>query len=316
MSAGYGGPVVDAFLHTPWFGGDDPDDPRGDRVDWTGDPRLRRVMHTFHHTSPDGAHAEPLGQEHLLADMEAAGVERAILPAKVYYAASEQGVRAVHRELAKLTDGTGGRIRAVGTIVPPELGPGSYWDVMQNGRLLAEATERHGFVGVHVTPSPWGMPPSHKWFYPLYAKCVELGVALFSYVGMPGPLWPMAPNDPAHLDEVALAFPELRIVAHHIGDPWVDMAIRLAARHPHVYLCTSAWSPKRYPPALVAFMRETWHGTPGSRKVVYASDAPLLDMRRATRDARALGLAEDQLRAVLHDNARRLFWPDEEEATG
>ena len=42
--AGDDGPVVDAFLHTPWLGGDDRADPRDD-VDWHGDPRLARVMH-------------------------------------------------------------------------------------------------------------------------------------------------------------------------------------------------------------------------------------------------------------------------------
>ena len=31
VTAGYDGPVVDAFLHTPWLGGDVPADPRGDK---------------------------------------------------------------------------------------------------------------------------------------------------------------------------------------------------------------------------------------------------------------------------------------------
>ncbi len=43
----YDGPVVDAFLHTPWLGGDDEADPRGDSFDWQGDDRLKRVMRTF-----------------------------------------------------------------------------------------------------------------------------------------------------------------------------------------------------------------------------------------------------------------------------
>ncbi|MDT7554345.1 MAG: uncharacterized protein QOI16_2881 [Pseudonocardiales bacterium] len=302
-TSGYGGPVVDAFLHTPWLGGDDPADPRGDRVDWTGDPRLARVMHTFRHEE-----AESLTAKQLLAAMDEAGTERAVLPAKVYYAATEAGVRAVHREIGVLVAESGGRLAGLATLVPPELGPGTYWDVMQNVRVVQDAHDEHGFVGVHVTPSPWGMPPNHKWFYPAYAKCAELGMALFVHVGMPGPLWPMAHHDPSHLDEVALAFPDLTIVAHHIGDPWTDMSVRLAARHPHFYICTSAWSPKRYPKELMDFMGGRWHGTPGCGKVLFASDFPLLDIGRATADARALPLAEEQLRAVLHDNANRLFW--------
>lgn len=304
----YSGPIIDTFLHTPWLGGEDPANPRGDQVDWNGDPRLQRVMHTFHHKGSEGAHAHRLSGEEVLAKMGAAGVERAILPAKVYYAASAKSVRALHDELANLADASGDCFKWVCTLVPPELGPATYWDVMQNVRLVEEANTRLGLVGVHLTPSPWGTPPNHKWFYPVYAKCVELGLAAFTYVGMPGPLWPMHPNDPAHLDEVALAFPELKIVAHHIGDPWVDMIIRLASRHRNLYICTSAWHPKRYPTALVEFMKGTWHGTLGSEKVVFASDYPILDIDRAAAAARRLDLSEEQLCGFLYENALQLFW--------
>ena len=304
----YAGPVADGFLHTPWLGAEDPDFPRGDTVDWRGDARLQRVMSTFNHTGADGEPVGRIAAKELLAQMDSAGVTCGILPAKVYYRSSEEGVRAVHRALAEVAAGSAGRLLCVGTIVPPELGPGTYWDVMQTTRMLEETRRDYGFVGTHLTPAPWGMAPNHKWFFPLYAKLVELGMALFVHVGMPGPLWPMQPHDPAHLDEVALAFPELRIIAHHIGDPWTDMSVRLAAKHPHVYICTSAWSPKRYPESLMKFLRGRWHGTAGSDKVLYASDYPLLDMQRATADARAMQLPDAKLAAVLHDNVQRLFW--------
>ena len=306
----YDGPVSDVFLHSPWLGADDEADPRGDTVDWQGDRRLQRVMQTFHHVDASGEPVGRLSTKELLADMDAAGVDRGLLPAKVYYPASVTGVRAVHRALAEVAAESDGRLVCVGTIAPPELGPGTYWDVMQTTRLLEESRRDYGFVGTHLTPSPWGMAPNHKWFFPLYAKCVELDMAVFVHVGMPGPLWPMQPHDPSHLDEVALAFPDLTIVAHHIGDPWTDIAVRLAAKHRNLYLCTSAWSPKRYPAALVEFLQRGWHGTPGSEKVLYASDHPLLDMGRATRDARQLDLTDAQLANVLHDNAQRLFWSD------
>jgi predicted TIM-barrel fold metal-dependent hydrolase len=309
-SVGYDGPIIDAFLHTPWLGGDDPDDPRGDTVDWRGDTRLQRVMSTFSHVDAAGEPVQSLDLNQIFAEMDASGTRSAILPAKVYYGSTEKGVRAVHRELGVLVEGSGGRLKGVATILPPELGPGTYWDVMQNVRIVKDAHHEYGFVGVHLTPAPWGMPPNHKWFYPVYAACVELGMTVFVHVGMPGPLWPMQHHDPAHLDEVALAFPELRIVAHHIGDPWTDMAVRLAARHPHFYICTSAWSPKRYPKALLDFIGGQWHGTAGSDKVIFASDFPLLDMQRASRDARALPFTDDKLRSVLYGNAQRLFWSD------
>jgi hypothetical protein len=304
----YEGKVIDTFLHTPWLGGSDPDNPRGDIVDWNGDARLQRVMRTFHHTDPHGVQVNPKTREEILGEMDRARVEGAVLAAKVYYPSSERGVDALHLELAKLAEGCEERLKVVATIVPPQHGPNTYWDVLQNVRLLERAVERHRVIGVHLTPAPWGIDPTDKFFYPLYAKCVELDLCLYVYVGMPGALWPMRHNDPTHLDEVALAFPDLKIIAHHIGDPWNDMVVRLAARHKNYFVCTSAWHPKTYPSELIAFMAGKWHGTWGSEKVVFASDWPILDMTKAVSAARALPLADEQLTSFLYTNAKRLFF--------
>ncbi len=303
----YDGPIVDAFLHSPWIGG-----PgivtRADVVPWTDDKRLRRVMSTFHHADAPGGDVVRLALPEVLAAMDGAGVERGILAAKVYYPTTIGGLHSLHGELSALCGAAGGRLRWIATVMPPEHGPGSYWDLMQNSRIVQALHDAPHLVGVHITPSPWGLAPNDRWYYPLYAKCVELGIKLFTYVGMPGPLWPMGPNNPEHLDEVALAFPDLLIVAHHIGDPWTDMAVRLAARHENFYICTSAWSPKAYPKALLAFMAGRWHGTRGSDKVIFASDYPLLDLLRTTKAARGLDLAEADLRRILYENAREMLF--------
>ena len=304
----YDGPVADAFLHTPWIGGEDPASPRGDRVDWSGDRRLQRVMHTFRHNAADGSPAAAIDAATLRKQMAEAGVERVVLPAKIYYTAPETSVVAVHRQLEEMCAGSESAMKWACSLVPPELGPGTYWDFMQNPRLIASEAARPGIAGVHITPSPWGTPPNHKWYYPAYAACVDNKLPLLAYVGAPGPLWPMDPNDPSHLDEVALAFPDLKIIAHHIGDPWVDIAIRLAARHPNFYICTSAWSPKAYPKALLEFLNGGWHGTRGCDKVVFASDFPLLDMQRVVRDLRQLDLDAAKIRRFAYENACELFW--------
>ena len=86
------------------------------------------------------------------------------------------------------------------------------------------------------------------------------------------------------------------------------MAVRLAARHEHFYICTSAWSPKAYPAALGSFLAGKWHGVRGSDKVIFASDYPLLSLDITTRDARAMSLESERLERFLFANADRLFW--------
>ena len=303
----YDGLIIDAFLHSPWIG--EPGRPaRADEVPWTDDPRLRRVMSTFHHATEPGTAIERMSLKTVLAAMDDSSVSQGILCAKVYYPTVLDRLHALHNELSTLSADSAGRLRWIATVMPPEHGSGSYWDLMQNPRILADLAGDPNLIGVHITPSPWGLAPNDRWYYPLYAKCSELKLALFTYVGMPGPLWPMATNDPSHLDDVALAFPDLVIVAHHIGDPWNDISVRLAARHPHFYICTSAWSPKAYPKSLLEFMAGRWHGTRGSDKVIFASDYPLLDLAKTTKAARQLALPDDALANILHGNAERLFF--------
>jgi uncharacterized protein len=61
--------------------------------------------------------------------------------------------------------------------------------------------------------------PDDKIYYSLYAKCCELETI---QVGHTSPLLPSITGRPIILDEVALNFPELKIIAGHIGWPWTE----------------------------------------------------------------------------------------------
>ncbi|WP_432835269.1 amidohydrolase family protein [Dactylosporangium sp. CA-092794] len=299
----YEGPVIDAFFHLGWTN-NGPDAPT-DRETWMNDPMRSRVMRTFGQAGMESRTSEEsIGDT--IGLMEDAGVELAVLQAGLFYSGSADDVEAAvakHHHVVSTTD----KFTHIGTILPPRQGPASYWDLLENPRLIAAHKDRFDIRGIHIMPSPWGTPPNDKWFYPLYAKCVELDLCVFSYVGMPGPLWPTYPNYPLHLDDVCIAFPELRVVAHHIGDPWVEMMTHLAAKHRNLYICTSAWSPRRYPSELVKFMAGRWHGQAGADKVIFGSDHPLLHMTKTVRDARNLDLPEAVVEKFMYSNIKALL---------
>ena len=69
------------------------------------------------------------------------------------------------------------------------------------------------------------------------------------------------------------------------GDPWWNVAIRLMLECRNLYLKTSAYAPKYFPPELLHFMN-----TRGQDKGIFASDHPALSMERALGEARALAL--------------------------
>ena len=145
-----------------------------------------------------------------------------------------------------------------------------------------------------------GAPPNEKMYWPIYAKCCELGVPVCIQVGHTGPRLPSEPGRPIYLDEVALAFPELTIIGCHLGQPWHEEMMTLAWKHENVYVETSARPAKHWPESFKEFVAGY-----GQDKVLWATDYPLVSFERARRDVEALGLPSEVKRKLLRDNARR-----------
>ncbi|MCQ4361404.1 amidohydrolase family protein [Mycobacterium gordonae] len=157
-----------------------------------------------------------------------------------------------------------------------------------------------------VGPSFWAdgqYPPSDAVYYPLYAKCAEIELALCVNTGLPGPPIPGEVQNPVHLDRVCVRFPELKLCMIHGADPWWDIAIRMLIKYRNLRLMTSAWSPKRLPDSLLHFMR-----TRGPDKVIFASDWPVLRQHRVVPEANALDLPAHVLDNYLYHNADKFFF--------
>lgn len=170
-------------------------------------------------------------------------------------------------------------------------------------RELRRAVRDLGLVGFRALPWLWELPPDHRRFYPLYAECVELGVPFCLQVGHTGPLRPSEFGRPIpYLDRVALDFPDLVIVAGHIGYPWTLEMIALAEKYPNVYIDTSAYKPRRYPPELVQWMRRR-----GRDKVLFGSNWPMIPPAACLAQLDELELDGEAADRFLGANARRVF---------
>jgi predicted TIM-barrel fold metal-dependent hydrolase len=155
---------------------------------------------------------------------------------------------------------------------------------------------------IRMVPFLFNRPPNDKVCYPIYAKCIELGVAVSVNTGIPGPPMPAEPQRPLYLDEVCLFYPDLVLIMAHGADPWWGEAIRLLLKYPNLYMMTSAYLPKYLPAELIQFMN-----TRGQDKVMFATDFPFLPFDRAVETAKALPFRPGVLQKYLRDNAARLF---------
>jgi predicted TIM-barrel fold metal-dependent hydrolase len=180
---------------------------------------------------------------------------------------------------------------------------------MAQVRELVHAIEDLGFIGAHSYPHWFELPPDHAKYYPLYAKCVELGVPIQLQVGQSLVYSKSFPRRsvgrPITLDAVACDFPELKLIGIHIGIPWADEMIAMAWKHENVFIGADAHSPKYWPPSFVQYLNSY-----GQDKVIFGTDFPVLGFERTMREIDDLDLKPDVRRKFLRDNVTRIYGLD------
>lgn len=166
---------------------------------------------------------------------------------------------------------------------------------------LEIAHREYGIDAVRIVGMFTGIPINDPLAYPLYTRACDLGIPVTINVGMPGPRKPARLQRTIDVDDVALCFPDLKIVMSHVGDPWVSETVALLQKHPNVFLMTAGFAPKYVPEAIRQLMRRY------PTKVMWASDYPILSIERTLTEGRDIDVHPDALPGYLGANALAVF---------
>jgi len=99
-----------------------------------------------------------------------------------------------------------------------------------------EAALDMGLVGMNISPSAAGFHPADTRAMALFEACQDRRVPVLIECGaMMGQQVQLEFAQPYLLDEVARAFPNLKIVLSSFGQPWVEQGVALMAKHANVY---------------------------------------------------------------------------------
>ena len=117
-------------------------------------------------------------------------------------------------------------------------------------RYIDRAVKEFGFKAVHLALHWFGLQPGDKRLYPIYEKCLELGIPIVMPLGAAPPR-SGARNvaEPHLLDPVIGDFLELSIVGQSIGYPWergigsIWLAITRTSAFSLIRPCPSSGSP-------------------------------------------------------------------------
>ncbi|MBW8060596.1 MAG: amidohydrolase [Solirubrobacterales bacterium] len=264
---------------------------------WMQHPTLRFLGHEMFESLRRWAGQELPGEELpielTLAAMDEAGVDFGLLSA---WHAPGEGTLISNREVASWVEAHPDRFAGLAAV--------DLAKPMEAVRELRRCVDELSFKGLRIVPWLWEAAPTDRRYYPLYAACVELGVPFCTQVGHTGPLRPSETGRPIpYIDQVAIDFPELTIVGGHIGYPWTEEMIAVCRKHENVYIDTSAYTSKRLPPELVAYMKTR----SGRRKVLFGTNYPMIAPAKALEDLAALELDEESEQLYLAGNAQRVF---------
>jgi predicted TIM-barrel fold metal-dependent hydrolase len=196
---------------------------------------------------------------------------------------------------------------------PDVLIPFASIDPRRGAEGIAEARElldEGAIRGFKFHPNLQNFDPNDPIAYPFYELIESHGsIALFHTghsgigSGLPGGGGiRLKHGNPMLIDDVAVDFPEMRIIMAHPSFPWQDEAISVALHKSQVYIDLSGWTPKRFPPQLVSFMKGALKD-----RVLFGSDFPLITPDRWINDFRTLDVDTSTERLILKENAALLF---------
>jgi hypothetical protein len=185
------------------------------------------------------------------------------------------------------------------------------------GRAAAAQVRRlageYGVRGFKFHPSMQAFHPNDPAVYPVYQAIEEAGAIALFHTGQTGigarvrggGGIRLKYSDPMALDDVAVDFPDLRIVLAHPSFPWQDEALAIATHKPLVHIDLSGWSPKYFPPQLVRYANSLIQD-----KVLFGSDFPLLTPDRWLADFEKIDIKPEVRPKILKGNAARLLGLD------
>lgn len=167
--------------------------------------------------------------------------------------------------------------------------------------------KEHGIRGIKLQPEVQGFTVDNTSLtYPLYEALAERGMPVMFHVGGNPLTHHQQRSQPGMILRVAQDFPELKIIAAHLGglNMWSEAATLLAGRE-NVYMETSMSYEKIPPTWGEKIIRKHGH-----HKIFFGTDYPFASIKKCLESARGVPfLNEREKEEILGLNALHFFKP-------
>ncbi|MDA1251081.1 MAG: amidohydrolase family protein [Planctomycetota bacterium] len=190
-------------------------------------------------------------------------------------------------------------------------------DPTQNGWQdeMRQGHQELGLRGIKLMPMYAGFRPDESRLDPLWEYATENSLPVLLHTGTT--FLAQAPLEctlPRHLDPVAIRFPDVKIIAAHVGHPYEPECIAVIRKHPNVYADISAlhYRPFQLYNSLILVQEYgVWD------KLLFGSDYPFTTVDASIEGLRNLNnqlegtklprLDEQQIEALIHRDSLEIL---------
>lgn len=164
---------------------------------------------------------------------------------------------------------------------------------------LRRAVTEDKMCGLKLVPHLCEVQVNEPIMFPLYEESQDLGIPVLFHMGTQfhaGTKLKFC--RPVDVDEIAVDFPDLKMIIAHFGWPWYEEALTIAHRNPNVYFNIAGWAPKRVPDIVWSYMKG-----PVKEKALLGSDYPLVSRQRIMSELADIDLPDDVRERLYFKNA-------------
>lgn len=205
--------------------------------------------------------------DQLIAEMDAAGVQQAVLLLPDFTAVLKDSELTIEQMFAEH--------RAIRERHPERFyvfaGVDPRWG-LDGIRLFERGIVEYGFHGLKLYP-PCGYSPSDRRLYSLYEICASRGLPVLTHVGGTSPALAFDTSDPILVDQAARDFPSVRFILAHASTAFTETCVMLARSRPNVYLDISGYETAPVEALRPLFQRGINH------KLIFGTDWPVFRLQ-------------------------------------
>jgi hypothetical protein len=168
---------------------------------------------------------------------------------------------------------------------------------------LARSVEKMGLAGAKFIPHLLEIQPNDPRMYPVLQKAQELNIPVLFHTGTHFHTGARLKYcHPESLDDVAIDFPDLKIIAAHFGFPWFYEALSVVQKNENMYFNIAGWAPKHIPEYVIRMMNG-----PLREKALLGSDFPLIPRSRIMNELKELPIKEITFQKLTSENPRKVL---------